>query len=83
MWECSSAQIQDLASLAYGGRSDLSIWKLPGNGGPRIGHARALIEPLVEEGGIDYLHASLNKLLGGEPQATILTVCLTVILAAC
>lgn len=40
----------------------------PGESALRIGDALALVDKLVEEGQIDYLHASLYDLLAGKPQ---------------
>lgn len=40
----------------------------PGEGALRIGEALALVDQLIEEGQIDYLHASLHDLLAGKPQ---------------
>jgi 2,4-dienoyl-CoA reductase (NADPH2) len=42
----------------------------PGEGALRIGGALALVDKLIEEGRIDYLHASLYDLLTGKPQNT-------------
>lgn len=40
----------------------------PGAGALRISDALALVDQLIQEGGIDYLHASLYDLLEGKPQ---------------
>ena len=40
----------------------------PGEGALRIGGALMLVDKLIEEGQIDYLHASLYDLLAGKPQ---------------
>jgi len=40
----------------------------PGAGGLRIADALALVDRLIEDGRIDYLHASLYNLLKGKPQ---------------
>ncbi|HBO3150611.1 TPA: NADH-dependent flavin oxidoreductase [Pseudomonas aeruginosa] len=40
----------------------------PGEGALRISDALALVDMLVEEGRIDYLHASLYNVLTGKPQ---------------
>ena len=40
----------------------------PGEGALRIGGALPLVDKLIEDGQIDYLHASLYDLLAGKPQ---------------
>ncbi|NMK47018.1 NADH-dependent flavin oxidoreductase [Achromobacter sp. Bel] len=40
----------------------------PGEGALRIDDALALVDELIDEGQIDYLHASLYNLLNGKPQ---------------
>lgn len=43
----------------------------PGEGALRVGDALALVDALIEEGNLDYLHASLYSVLSGKPSDAV------------